>query len=39
MGVERVWYSVVISNGISSAILLGLYFSGLWRKSRFKTDA
>ena len=39
MGVESVWYSVVISNGISSAILLGLYFSGLWRKSRFKTDA
>ena len=39
MGVESVWYSVVVSNGISSAILLGLYFTGLWRKSRFKTDA
>lgn len=36
MGVESVWYSVVISNGISSSILLGLYFTGLWKKNRVK---
>ena len=36
MGVESVWYSVVVSNGISAFILLGLYFSGLWKKNRIK---
>ncbi len=36
MGVRSIWYSVVISNGISSAVLLALYFTGLWRKSRVK---
>ena len=35
MGVRSIWYSVVVSNGISSAILLGLYFSGIWKKNRF----
>jgi Na+-driven multidrug efflux pump len=36
MGVESVWYSVVVSNGISALILLGLYFTGLWKKSRIQ---
>lgn len=36
MGVESVWYSVVISNGLSAAILLALYFTGLWKKSRIR---
>ena len=39
MGVRSIWYSVVVSNGISSAILLALYFTGLWKKSRFKAKA
>lgn len=34
MGVRSVWYSVVISNGISSVILYILYKSGIWKKSR-----
>ncbi|MGN1147795.1 MAG: MATE family efflux transporter [Lachnospiraceae bacterium] len=38
MGVESVWYSVVVSNGISAFILLGLYFTGLWKKSRIKMN-
>lgn len=36
MGVRSIWYSVVISNGISAAALLLLYFTGLWKKSRVK---
>lgn len=36
MGVRSVWYSVVISNGISSVILFILYCSGLWKKSKIK---
>jgi putative MATE family efflux protein len=36
MGVRSVWYSIVISNGITAAILLALYFTGLWRKPRFE---
>ena len=36
MGVRSVWYSVVISNGISSAILYCLYRMGFWKKSRIK---
>ena len=34
MGVRSVWYSVVVSNGISAAILFVLYHTGLWRKKR-----
>lgn len=37
MGVRSVWYSVVASNGISAAILFGLYLTGLWRINRVKT--
>lgn len=36
LGVSSVWYSVVVSNGISAAILLLLYALGLWRKPRFR---
>lgn len=32
MGVESVWYSVVVSNGISAIILLMIYFSRIWEK-------
>ncbi len=39
MGVRSVWYSVVISNGISSVILYILYRSGLWKKSKIKVGA
>ena len=38
MGVRSVWYSVVVSNGISALILFGFYLSGLWRKNRVKLD-
>lgn len=37
MGVRSVWYSVVISNGLSAAILYILYRVGIWRKVRIKT--
>ncbi|MCM1189180.1 MAG: MATE family efflux transporter [bacterium] len=34
MGVRSVWYSVVISNGICSVILLAFYLAGIWKKPR-----
>lgn len=34
MGVRSIWYSVVVSNGISAAILFLLYKMGIWRKRR-----
>lgn len=36
MGVRSVWYSVVVSNGIASALLFLLYLTGLWKKPRIK---
>ena len=36
MGVRSVWYSVVISNGISALILYVLYRGGIWKKTRIK---
>ena len=36
MGVRSVWYSVVVSNGISSMILYVLYKTNIWRKSKIK---
>lgn len=36
MGVRSVWYSVVVSNGISSVILFILYKTNLWKKTRIK---
>lgn len=38
MGVRSVWYSVVVSNGISSVILYVLYRMGIWKKSKIKTQ-
>ena len=37
MGVRSVWYSVVVSNGISAAILFVLYKSNIWKKTKVKT--
>lgn len=39
MGVRSVWYSVVLSNGISSVILLFLYLAGVWKKPRLTIRA
>lgn len=39
MGVRSVWYSVVVSNGISAAILYILYMSGIWKKPKIKKKA
>ncbi len=38
MGVRSIWYSVVVSNAISSLILHLLYKSNLWKKSRIKIE-
>ncbi len=34
MGVQSVWLAVVVSNGLSSAMLLIMYATGVWKKSR-----
>ena len=34
MGVRSIWYSVVVSNGISAVILFLVYLTGYWRKKR-----
>lgn len=36
LGVRSIWFSVVVSNGISSVILYALYKTQLWKKSRIK---
>lgn len=36
MGVRSIWYSVVVSNGICSAIWLVLYKSNIWKKSKIR---
>ena len=38
LGVRSVWYAVVVSNGISSAVLLALYFSRVWKKQRINVN-
>lgn len=38
LGVRSVWYAVVVSNGIAAAMLLALYFTGIWRKSTIKVS-
>lgn len=38
MGVESIWYAVVVSNASSSFILLILYFTNIWKKSTVKID-
>lgn len=37
LGVRSVWYSVVVSNGISAVILYILYLTGIWKKSKIRT--
>ena len=34
MGVRSVWYSVVVSNGLSALVLFIIYKTGYWRKKR-----
>ena len=34
MGVRSIWYSVVVSNALSSVILYVVYRTGLWKKRR-----
>ncbi len=34
MGVRSVWYSVVVSNGISALLLWLVYLTGYWKKER-----
>lgn len=36
LGVRSIWFSVVVSNGISAGVLIALYFTGIWRNSRLK---
>ena len=36
VGVESVWYSVVVSNGLAALALLILYKTGVWRKNRVR---
>lgn len=36
MGVRSVWYSVVVSNGISSVLLFILYKTNIWKKTKIK---
>ena len=36
MGVRSVWYSVVVSNAISSFILYVVYRTNIWKKSKIK---
>lgn len=36
MEVRSIWYSVVISNGISAVILYVLYRLGIWKRSKIK---
>ena len=36
MGVRSVWYSVVISNGLSAIVLYIVYRTGYWRKKRIQ---
>ncbi len=39
MGVESVWYAVVVSNATSAIILYILYFTGLWKKEVVKISS
>ena len=34
MGVESIWYSVVISNGLAPLTLMIVYFTGYWKRKR-----
>ncbi len=36
MGVQSIWYSVVVSNGISAVLLYLVYLTGYWKKERIR---
>lgn len=36
MGVQSIWYSVVVSNGISALIMWTIYKTGIWKKDVVK---
>ena len=38
MGVESVWYAVVVSNATSALILYLLYWTGIWKRSTVKIE-
>lgn len=38
MGVESVWYAVVVSNASSALILYILYWTGIWKKNTIKIN-
>lgn len=38
MGVESVWYAVVVSNATSALILYILYWTGIWKKHTIKIE-
>ena len=38
MGVESVWYAVVVSNASSAPILYILYWTGIWKKNTIKIN-
>ena len=39
MGVRSIWYSVVVSNGISAVLLYLVYLTGYWKKARIRQKA
>ena len=38
MGVESIWYSVVVSNGLSALLVFSLYLTGIWKTNRIKVS-
>lgn len=38
MGVESVWYAVVVSNASSALILYILYWTGIWKRNSIRID-
>ena len=36
LGVESIWYSVVISNGLAALMMFVLYLTGMWKKNKIK---
>lgn len=38
MGVESIWYSVVVSNGLSTLMIFLLYLTGMWKKNRVRVS-
>lgn len=38
MGVESVWYAVVVSNATSALLLYILYWTGIWKRRTVNID-